>query len=101
MCRKFTYIFTTNFVGSLDIRASREVFPIEIRSPEIRNKSQFSKFDKLVKSQFYALASFRRKPESSNINTFWMPDQVRHDDLRTFYETIKFIINRFRVFVLS
>jgi hypothetical protein len=20
---------------------------------------------------------------------FWMPDQVRHDDLRTFYETIK------------
>jgi hypothetical protein len=27
--------FTTNFVGSLDIRASREVFPIEVRSPEI------------------------------------------------------------------
>jgi hypothetical protein len=38
MCRKiFTLIFTTNFVGSLDIRASREVFPIEVRSPEIRN----------------------------------------------------------------
>jgi len=36
MCRKFTFIFTTNFVGSLDIRASREVFPIEVRSPEIR-----------------------------------------------------------------
>jgi hypothetical protein len=35
MCRKFTLIFTTNFVGSLDIRASREVFPIEVRSPEI------------------------------------------------------------------
>ena len=35
MCRKFTHIFTTNFVGSLDIRASREVFPIGVRSPEI------------------------------------------------------------------
>jgi hypothetical protein len=32
---EFTHIFTTNFVGSLDIRASREVFPIEVRSPEI------------------------------------------------------------------
>ena len=30
-----TTIFTTNFVGSLDNRASREVFPIEDRSPEI------------------------------------------------------------------
>jgi Na+-transporting methylmalonyl-CoA/oxaloacetate decarboxylase gamma subunit len=35
MCRKFTLIFATNFVGSLIIRASREVFPIEVRSPEI------------------------------------------------------------------
>jgi hypothetical protein len=35
MCRKFTLIFTTNFLGSIDIRASREVFPIEVRSPEI------------------------------------------------------------------
>ncbi|MGD9325615.1 MAG: DUF255 domain-containing protein [Desulfobacterales bacterium] len=35
MCRKFTHIFTTNFVGSLDIRASREVFPIGVMSPEI------------------------------------------------------------------
>jgi hypothetical protein len=35
MCRKFTHIFTTNFVGSLDIRAFREVFPIGVRSPEI------------------------------------------------------------------
>jgi hypothetical protein len=33
---EFTLIFTTNFVGSLDIRASREVFPIGVRSPEIR-----------------------------------------------------------------
>jgi len=24
--------------------------------------------------------SFRRKPESSNLNMFWMPDQVRHDE---------------------
>jgi hypothetical protein len=36
MCRKFTHIFTTNFVGSLDIRAFREVFPIGVKSPEIR-----------------------------------------------------------------
>jgi hypothetical protein len=32
---EFTYIFATNFVGSLDIRASREVFPIGVRRPEI------------------------------------------------------------------
>jgi hypothetical protein len=32
---EFTLIYTTNFVGSSDIRASREVFPIEVRSPEI------------------------------------------------------------------
>jgi hypothetical protein len=32
---EFTLIFTTNFVGSLEIRVSREVFPIEVRSPEI------------------------------------------------------------------
>jgi hypothetical protein len=38
MCRRFTLIFTTNFVGSLDIRASREVFPSGVRSPEIRHK---------------------------------------------------------------
>jgi hypothetical protein len=35
MCRKFTLVFATNFVGSIDIRASREVFPIEVRRPEI------------------------------------------------------------------
>ncbi|MEA1946268.1 MAG: hypothetical protein U9N83_03075, partial [Thermodesulfobacteriota bacterium] len=32
--------------------------------------------------------SFRRKPESSKFNGFWMPDQVRHDGFGTFYETI-------------
>ena len=32
---EFTPIFTTNFVDSLNIRASQEVFPIEDRSPEI------------------------------------------------------------------
>jgi hypothetical protein len=32
---EFTHIFATNFVGSLDIRASREVFPIGVRRPEI------------------------------------------------------------------
>jgi len=38
--------------------------------------------------------SFRRKPESSKLNAFWMPvadpvisgDQVRNDDFETFYE---------------
>jgi hypothetical protein len=25
--------------------------------------------------------SFRRKPESSDFSTFWMPDQVRHDEI--------------------
>ena len=32
---EFTLIFTTNFVCSLDIRASRESFPIEVRRPVI------------------------------------------------------------------
>jgi hypothetical protein len=32
---EFTHFFATNFVVSLDTRASREVFPIEVRSPEI------------------------------------------------------------------
>ena len=38
----------------------------------------------LVKSQKNNLLSFRRKPESSNFNMFWMPDQVRHDGIRLF-----------------
>jgi hypothetical protein len=29
---------------------------------------------------FPIFLSFRRKPESSKFNRFWMPDQVRHDD---------------------
>ena len=33
--------------------------------------------------------SFRRMPESSNFNKFWMPDQVRHDGFGTFYENVK------------
>jgi len=40
--------------------------------------------DGLVKSQKNNLLSFRRKPESSNFNMFWMPDQVRHDGIRLF-----------------
>ncbi len=33
------------------------------------------------------------KPESSNFNKLWMPDQVRHDGVGTFYEAVivKFI----------
>jgi hypothetical protein len=29
-------VFIANFVGFLDIRASRELFPIGVRSPEIK-----------------------------------------------------------------
>jgi hypothetical protein len=42
MCRKFTLVFATNFVGSIDIRASREVFPIEVRRPEINGSKILS-----------------------------------------------------------
>jgi hypothetical protein len=35
------------------------------------------------------LQSFRRKPESSEFNEFWMPDHVRHDGFETFYELVK------------
>jgi hypothetical protein len=35
MYRKFMHIFTINFVDSLDIKASREVFPIGVMSPEL------------------------------------------------------------------
>jgi len=38
------------------------------------------------------LSSFRRKPESSKFNYFWMQDRVRHDGFGTFYETIKAIM---------
>ena len=41
MGRKFTLIFTTNFVGSIDIGASREVFPIGVRSPETLKAGSF------------------------------------------------------------
>jgi hypothetical protein len=39
------------------------------------------------------------RPESRDFSKFWMPDQVRHDELGTFYETIK--INAFflRVYI--
>ena len=44
--------------------------------------------DELVKSRKHTFLSFRRKPESSKFNAFWMPDQVRHDDFETFYDAI-------------
>jgi acetyltransferase-like isoleucine patch superfamily enzyme len=48
MCRKiFTHIFTTNFVGSLDIRASREVFPIGVRSPEITDSDWHDVYNRI------------------------------------------------------
>jgi hypothetical protein len=47
------------------------------------------KVDEFVKSQKINSLSFRRKPESSDFSTFWMPvedpvfsgDQVRHDEI--------------------
>ena len=51
MCGKiFTLIFTTNFVDSLDFRTSREVFPIEVMSPEIPAPTM-----KHISSKSYAL----------------------------------------------
>ena len=55
-----------------------------------------TKFDGFVKRRKIHIPSFRRKPESSHFNMFWMPDQVRHDDSETFYESIKFQISTFR-----
>jgi hypothetical protein len=40
--------------------------------------------DEFVKSQKINFLSFRRKPESSDFSTFWMPDQVRHDECGLF-----------------
>jgi hypothetical protein len=48
-----------------------------------------SSLDELEKVNFHVLASIRRKPESIKFAMFWMPDQVRHDDSRNSYETIK------------
>ena len=36
---------------------------------------------------FSAFLSFRRKPESSFFSMFWMPDQVRHDELGLFMKS--------------
>ena len=44
------------------------------------------------------------KPESSNFNAFWMPDQVRHDGFGTFYEAINILFILFleyHIFLLS
>ena len=54
-------------------------------------KIPISKLDSLEKVRNSLLLSFRRKPEFSDFSTFWMPDQVRHDDLGTFYEFIKLV----------
>ncbi|MGB2928067.1 MAG: hypothetical protein WBB70_04050, partial [Desulfobacterales bacterium] len=52
-------------------------------------KFQGSRFkvDNLVKSRKSLKTSFLRKPESSDFSMFWMPDQVRHDELRLFTKT--------------
>jgi len=41
------------------------------------------------KVEIIIFSSFRRRPESSSLNVFWMPDQVRHDEFGAFYEPIK------------
>jgi hypothetical protein len=64
---------------------------------------QPGKFDESVKSQKIYLLSFRpgsgsgmtAKPESSDFNMSWMPDQVRHDELGTFCEPGKFSISKY------
>jgi len=38
-----------------------------------------------LKIEKITFSSFRRMPESSGFNAFWMPDQVRHDESVTFY----------------
>jgi hypothetical protein len=43
-------------------------------------KIQNFKIDEFVNSQIINSLSFWRKPESSDLSTFWMPDQVRHDE---------------------
>jgi hypothetical protein len=43
------------------------------------------RIDEFVKSQKINFLSFRRKPESSDFSTFWMPDQVRHDEKNQFF----------------
>ena len=35
MSLEFVQIFSTNFVGSLGLKGSREVFAIKVRSPQI------------------------------------------------------------------
>ena len=76
-----------------DIRTHEpETLYLETLNPEPLNPEPGTfepwTFDETVKSQFFRLLSFRRTPESSDFNMFWMPDQVRHDDSRTFYETV-------------
>jgi len=60
----------------------------------LRHESQVNQLrierniDSFVNSRFCVVLSFRRKPESSKANRFWMPDQVRHDDQESFYKFI-------------
>jgi len=68
----------------------------EIRNPKQNLNSNFI-IDGPVKSQNITFLSFRRKPESSHFNTFWMPDQVRHDELGLFTNSSLF---EFRIFSL-
>ena len=41
------------------------------------------------KGEYHTLALFRRMLEFSLFNTFWIPDQVRHDVSGTFCEFVK------------
>jgi hypothetical protein len=72
MCRKFTLIFTTNFVGSLDIRAFRKVFPIGVRSPEISYRASDTKITGLLQSVTSRRVEFiflYTQPRVSMVNT--------------------------------
>ncbi len=46
---------------------------------DIKKKDRAMNLNEVEKVSKTLFPSFRRKPESSFFNGFWMPDQVRHD----------------------
>jgi hypothetical protein len=82
--------------GKVDPKAAEDtgVHASSTRQPQSRLRdertgrlSTMTASGKVENSNF---SSFRRMPESSYFNAFWMPVQVRHDGVATFYEFINF-----------
>ena len=46
-----------------------------------------------IQVEFVRGLSFWRTPESSHYSKFWMPDQARHDENNSFYETYLLFID--------